>query len=200
MLSKGLSLLPGYAVDDWIVIGNSNDVKFVLANGRFTQAAIEIFFQNIGIDSVSSAWVFTIGYFFVGAWALTRVVEFISGPTAKYSLVYVLIAPTFICHPYLTEYSTYRQAAVVLFLGFGLFGIAITLLQMLLGDNTIHNKHLKSIGLVISIILLLGINQTFILFISISVISMFASQLINNKTSIKESGTLKKLLMGFCFY
>ena len=196
-LSKGLSLFPGYAVDDWIIVGTSTDIPFILSNGRFTQAAVEIFLVHQGIDIVSTAWVFTIGYFVLGSWAITKTVLLIA-KEQKPSRLVLFVSPLFIAHPYLTEYSSFRQSAVVLFLGFGLFGLAIHQIDNLYFSESASFRSLRIFALLTTLVLLTGLNQSLILLVAATVVSAFVGRNFPQKSNGLYSSwkiTLLKPLM-----
>ena len=109
LASKGMALLPGYAVDDYGVSFFDQSLTFYLSQGRYTQALLQLIATSLDLRVPSFYWPSTLAAILmlplVAAFGLTR----IGGDTTP--VAWQAVGAAVICaHPYFTEYFTFRQA------------------------------------------------------------------------------------------
>src|SRR5258706_736174 len=108
LLSKGLTLLPGYSVDDYAVIQAGRFWQFYISQLRFTQAAIQIAINFLELNSAQIAWPVTLVSLPIAALLIAYGLEFVTNKRGSVFLV-APIASVLGSHPYLTEYFTFRE-------------------------------------------------------------------------------------------
>ena len=158
-LSKGLALIPGFALDDYLHLSGVNNPPAYIGQGRFSQAAIQLLLNNLGVSATSIAWPSTIIFFVAAAISIT--LGILIATRSKGSVMSQAgIAAIIGSHPYLTEYLSYRQSIVILGASFVLLAFVL----MVILNNEKDNQKIKLldalIWLAIPLLVLAGTIQT----------------------------------------
>lgn len=111
VFSKGMALFPAYALDDYAALYLDRDPMFYLAQGRYTQAAIQILLTRMGISATAITFPVVMLFLAFGTAAIAAGILFCTrrqGPL----MLQAGIAATIGAHPYLTEYFTFRESLI----------------------------------------------------------------------------------------
>lgn len=109
LASKGMAVLPGYAVDDYGVSNLDQSLTFYLSQGRYTQALLQWAATELDMRVPTFYWPSTVLILL----ALPLAVAF--GATRigdeRTPVAWQCVGAALICaHPYFSEYFTFRQA------------------------------------------------------------------------------------------
>lgn len=107
--AKGLSLIPGYAFDDYAGAYTDQSLRFYLSQGRYTQAALQWILTHARMTTTDIAWVTTFVCLLALAGIAAHIAARIKKPQTSFALVATWVG--IICaYPYFTEYFSFRQA------------------------------------------------------------------------------------------
>ncbi|MDN6858503.1 hypothetical protein QO207_18075 [Pseudomonas sp. CAN2814] len=111
LMSKGLALVPGMALDDYGALHQGRNPLFYLWQGRFVQAGIQVLLSSLGLTPTSIAWPVIILFFGFAALAITLGVLYVARDKGRASGL-AAVGAVVASHPYLTEYFTYRESLI----------------------------------------------------------------------------------------
>lgn len=188
--SKGLSLIPGYAIDDWYLTTNHLDLGFFIERGRFTQAGFELLFNFLDVTSVSVSFPSLIFTFVIAPLAITVSLFYL---TANKSPIWALmLAGAFIgAHPYITEYFSFRQSSFGLALMFSLMACIFGLFFQITSEKNSRAKKIETILVFLLIFILSGTQQTSLLVIGMILLGRFLIEISTNSGKISISTSLR---------
>lgn len=159
LLSKGLALIPGFALDDYLILNGVNNPLSYIGQGRYSQTAIQLLLNNLGVSATSIAWPSIILFFAAAAIAITLGILFATrsqGPVMPQAGIAAIIGS----HPYLTEYFSFRQSLIILGTSFVLLAYIFTIIL----NIEKRNEQIKLLDamkwLVIPLLVLAGTIQT----------------------------------------
>jgi len=130
ILSKGLSLTPGFSLDDYVFVNQGASITQSLVQGRFTQAALFAILNNLGVSSPSIAFPGTLLFFIAAGSAITMGILFATRSKGSVT-AQAGIAAIIGSYPYLTEYSTFRESIFTQVIAFTLLTLIFALVSVL---------------------------------------------------------------------
>jgi hypothetical protein len=122
LLSKGMALVPGFGLDDYSAVHIDRDPAFYMAQGRFTQALIQVVLSRLDVTPTSIAWPVIFLFFIFAAIGITGGLLYLSKGRGK-GIGLACTAALIGCHPYLTEYFSFRESLVTQGFSFGLLSL-----------------------------------------------------------------------------
>jgi hypothetical protein len=189
ILSKGLSLTPGFALDDYIFLNQIANIPHSLGQGRYSQAAVFAILNNLGVSATSIAFPCALLFFIAAASAITLGILFATrsrGSVISQAGIAAIIGS----HPYLTEYLTFRQSILT-------HAISFTLLALIFGLILYLEKSNPKVGLfgtvtwlIIPLLALAGTIQTALIVAFFFIISRL---IIDSVTTGADNGIRQSL-------
>jgi hypothetical protein len=158
LISKGQALVPGFALDDYIAIHQDRNPLMYMWQGRFTQALIQVALTWIGIPSNSIAWPVILLFFVFASLAIALGISHVARNHGR-TLGLASLAAVMACHPYLTEYFTFRESLITQGMAFALIALSF-LIARADRPNSTGKIAGRFIALVCTMVLLAGAQQT----------------------------------------
>jgi hypothetical protein len=127
ILSKGMALLPGFALDDYAAIHTDVSVNWYISQGRFTQALVQLAMSGLGLRSPEIHWPVILLFLPTIAICIALAIGIV---TAGRGAILTASASAFVigAHPYLTEYFSFRQALPTQWISLVLFAAYLHLI------------------------------------------------------------------------
>ncbi|WP_448679240.1 glucosyltransferase domain-containing protein [Pseudomonas nicosulfuronedens] len=111
VLSKGISLLPGYAADDYTLARKEAGVRFFLTQGRFTEAIIQKLTNQLGFYWTDIYFTNTI-LLFIAYGLLISLCVLALRPRESAILIPCVGGVIIACHPYFSALLLFREASI----------------------------------------------------------------------------------------
>jgi hypothetical protein len=164
LLSKGMAVLPGYALDDYTALLHDRYPllyrwQAYFWQGRYTQGTLQLLLMHIGVTPTSIAWPSTILFLILAAVAVTVGILYLTKQRGS-ALVQASIAAVIGAHPYLTEYFTFREALITQAMSFALLALIFTSLMNIEARTQGRARYIGTLWLTIPLIALAGAQQT----------------------------------------
>ncbi|WP_147310650.1 glucosyltransferase domain-containing protein [Cupriavidus taiwanensis] len=159
ILSKGLALLPAFALDDYVAVHQDRNPLFYVSQGRFTQAAIQLILSFFGVTPTSISWTATVLFFIFAAIAISNSLTYIArGRGNEFTLA--AIGALIGAHPYLTEYFTFRESLITQGTSFGLLALVFISVNRHESQQESVSSFYSLAWLAFPLVLLAGAQQT----------------------------------------
>jgi hypothetical protein len=187
-LSKGLALIPGFSLDDYLAMNQGRDPIIFFGQGRYTEVAIQLILNNLGVSTTSIGWFSVILCIVAVATSITAGILYATrskGPV----MIQAGIAAIIGSHPYLTELFSYREAITFQAISFVLLTFIFVIIVN--SEKVNHKTGLLNfiIWLTILLLVLVGTIQTTFIIALLFVFSRFIidSMTVGGTNGIKQS-------------
>lgn len=193
ILSKGLSLFPAMGLDDYVVLHVYRDPIFLLGQGRFTHAAIQLFLDEINLSPTSIHWPAIILFFTFASLAITLGILYVSN---RFNNVFFISSVGFLiaCYPYMTEYFTFRESLITQSFSFFLMASVFLLFGLPL-SNASGGNAIRKFYIVFVLFLLAGTQQTVFILLGFFIFSRFINENIIQKDIYNDKSVYEFALM-----
>lgn len=180
-----MSVIPGYSVDDYAISFFGVNPASNLDKGRYTNAALELFLEAVGLNSYEAAGPSAFLLLFVMPLAIVVGAKYVLDGYGN--LLFTSIGAAFIvAHPYFTEYLTFRQTIPGLLLLFLLMTLFFYQLDQY-APKSIPQRIRMGLILVFLVVLMVGLFQTALILIAIFLFAKFIL-LVTEGKNLRELG------------
>ena len=190
VLSKGLALVPGMALDDYSALHQDRNLLFYLSQGRFVQAGLQVLLTHLGLSPTAIAWPVILLFFCFAALAITFGILYVAKDKG-HVLGLAAVGAVMVCHPYLAEYFSFRESLITQGCSFALMALVFfaTSFAQTEGPVRAAKRWAFTLLAVVTMVLLAGTQQTAFIILGFFILARCSQEVLDKEWSRKSDGT-----------